>query len=243
MDTQQPTQRIILITGASKGIGAATAKALAAPDVHLVCLGRNVDQLEQLDDAITAKGGSATLVPLDLRSDHDKLDALGQSLYARYGQLDGLLLNAAMLGALTPVTHATPKMWDDVMQVNLHANWRLLRSMYPLLLQSSAARVVAVTSGVTQFCPPAQPAPAYWGAYAASKCGLEALLYTFAAEVKDSTIRANLFDPGIVATAMRKSAFPGEDASKHPTPEHIAPQLARLLQPEWTEHSQRISAH
>jgi NAD(P)-dependent dehydrogenase (short-subunit alcohol dehydrogenase family) len=211
-----------LITGASRGIGRATAEALAAQGAHVILLARNVAALEEVHDAIVGRGGSATILPLDLR-DNATIDALGLSLYPRFPKLDVLILNAGMLGVLTPLTHCPPAQWDEVMQVNLTANWRLLRTLDPLLKAAPAAQVVAVTSGVTHMQAP------YWGPYAISKAGLEMLMGTYAAENAHTGIRADIFDPGVASTAMRASAFPGEDPATLPTPESVAARLVTRL--------------
>lgn len=215
------TQRIALITGASRGIGAAVAVALAKEGVHVVLTARTVGGLEEVDDKIRAFGGTASLLPMDIRQ-HAQIDALGAELYERYKKLDILIGNAAMLGNLSPVAHMDPSQFEDIVSVNLTANYRLLRSMDPLLRLSPAGRVVMVTSGA------GKTPYAYWGAYGASKAGLEALTLSYAAEVQNTAIRVNLIDPGATATAMRASAFPGEDARQLPAPESVAPHFLRL---------------
>ncbi len=215
--------KIALVTGASRGIGAAVAKHLAREGAHLILTARTVGGLEETDDAIRALGGSATLVPLDLRQ-ADMIDALGGQIYERFGKLDILIGNAAKLGSLSPVAHASPSEFDDVFAINLTANYRLLRSLDPLLRKADAGRVVMVTSG-------AAVAPiAYWGPYAASKAALEHLALTYAAEVASTNIRVNLIDPGAVATKMRAKAFPAEDPSTLPTPESITEWFVRLCE-------------
>lgn len=214
--------RIALITGASRGIGAAVAKRFASEGAQVIITGRTVGGLEEVDDAIRASGGKpATIVPLDLRS-HDMIDALGAQLYERFGKLDILVGNGAILGTLSPLTHASVSEFEDVMSINVTANFRLMRAMDPLLRLSSAGRVIMVTSG-------AAVAPlAYWGPYATSKAALEHLTLTYAAEMKMSTVRANVLDPGAVRTAMRAKAFPGEDPMSLPTPESITEWFLRL---------------
>lgn len=222
--------KIALITGASRGIGAAVAKAYAAEGAELVLTARTIGGLEAVDDAVRAAGGKrATLVPLDLAK-FDQIDALGAALNEKFGRLDILVGNAAMLGALSPVAHADPKMWQQVMDVNLTANYRLLRSLDPLLRQAAAGRALFVTSGA------AKAAFAYWGAYAASKAGLEMLVRTYAAEIAKTPVRANLLDPGIVATAMRAQAFPGEDARDLPLPEQVTSLFVDLALPSFKEN-------
>jgi NAD(P)-dependent dehydrogenase (short-subunit alcohol dehydrogenase family) len=218
-------KRVALITGASRGIGAAVAVALAKTGVHVVLTARTIGGLEEVDDIIRSSGGSASLLPMDIRQ-YDQIDALGAELFARYGRLDILVGNAAMLGALSPVAHMDPAQFEDIMAINVTANYRLLRSMDPLLRKSPAGRVVMVTSGA------ARNAYAYWGAYAASKAALETLTLSYAAEVQKTHIRVNLVDPGAVATAMRASAFPGEDAKLLPRPEDVVPLFLSLCSDE-----------
>ena len=182
--------------------------------------------MEELDDAIQAFGGSTTLVPLDL-TDYDGIDRLGAALFERWGKLDILLGNAGLLGAITPVGHADPvKDWEKVLGVNLTANWRLLRSLDPLLRQSDAGRALFVTSGAQLKCNP------YWGVYSVSKAGLDALIRTYAAEIRQTNIRANLFNPGPTRTGMRAKAMPGEDPMSLPHPSELAPFILDCLTPD-----------
>lgn len=225
--------RVALVTGASRGIGAETAKLLAAQGAHLILLARTVGGLEAVDDAIRQAGGQSTLVPLDL-SQHDMIDALGVSIFERWGKLDILIGNAGVLGPLTPVAHAEPKQWAQVLDVNLTANYRLIRSLDPLLRRSDAGRVIFVTSGVAR-----EPTP-YWGLYAASKAALEHLVHVYAREVEDTPVRVNLFDPGVVRTAMRAQAFPGENPAMLSPPEAIARQMLKLVLPQYQEHDQLV---
>ncbi len=221
--TTQPrlANKIALITGASRGIGAAVAKRFAAEGAQVILTARTVGGLEEVDDAIRAAGGNATLVPMDLRQ-FEMIDTLGAMIYERFGKLDILVGNAAMLGSLSPVAHASPAEVEDVFRVNALANYRLLRSMDPLLRKAEAARVVMVTSG-------AAVAPiAYWGPYAASKSAMEHLTLTYAAEMNLSNVRVNILDPGVVQTRMRAQAFPGEDASQLPSPESITDWFVKL---------------
>ncbi len=216
-------KKIALITGASRGIGAAVAKRFAAEGAHVVLVARTVGGLEATDDAIRTLGGSATLVPLDLRQ-LDMIDMLGAQLYERFGKLDILVGNAAQLGSLSPLAHASPTEVEDVIAVNLTANYRLLRSMDPLLRRSGQGRVMMVTSGAT-----VTPVP-YWGPYAMSKAGLEHMTLVYAEESKGAGIRANLIDPGAVATAMRAKAFPGEDPLTLPTADSVTEWFVRLAE-------------
>lgn len=221
--------RIALITGASRGIGAAVAKRYAAEGAQVILLARTVGALEEVDDAIRAQGHApATLVPTDLKQPQ-MLDQLGQIIAKRFGRLDILVGNAATLGALTPLTHADPKMWDDVMQVNLTSNWRLLRAMHPLLLASDAGRALFVTSGA------ARTAFAYWGAYGISKAALELMVRTYAAEQVKTSICAHLIDPGVVDTVMRREAFPGEREGQNPSPESVTDLFVTLASPDFKE--------
>jgi NAD(P)-dependent dehydrogenase (short-subunit alcohol dehydrogenase family) len=216
--------RIALVTGASRGIGFATGLALAQAGAHVVAVARTVGGLEELDDAIKAAGGAATLVPLDLK-DYPGIDRLGTALHERFGRLDILVGNAGRLGPLSPLGHVEPAAWDEVMALNVTANWRLLCAMDPLLKFSDAGRVVLVSSGV------ATHALAYWGPYAVSKAALEALARTYAAETATSNVRVNVFRPGPVRTRMRAQAMPGEDPMTLETPDHVAAKIVELCQP------------
>ncbi|WP_342641670.1 SDR family NAD(P)-dependent oxidoreductase [Rhodoligotrophos ferricapiens] len=220
--------RIALITGASRGIGYATAKALAAQGAHIIALARTVGALEELDDEIKQIGGTATLVPVDLK-DFEALDRLGASIYERWGKLDILVGNAGVLGSLAPVGHIKPKEWDEAFAVNVTANWRLIRSLDVLLRQSDAGRALFITSGA------AHNARAYWGLYSTTKAALETLVITYAKEVASTALRVNLLNPGPVRTAMRAKAMPGEDPSTLTTPAELAQHIPALLAPHLTE--------
>lgn len=203
-----------LITGASRGIGAAVAKALAKEGAHVILIARTVGGLEKLDDEIKAFGGKTTLMPLDL-FELDKLDALGPTLHQHFPHLDIFVGNAAMLGTLAPIGHVKPDEFQQVMDLNVMANYRLIRTLDPLLKASKAGRALFVTSGVTK------DFRAYWGEYAVSKAALEALAKTYAAECANSNVRVNILDPGRVRTAMRAQAYPGEDPAIRPHPDDI----------------------
>lgn len=220
--------RIALVTGASRGIGAAAADLLAQAGAHIVAVARTTGGLEELDDRIRAKGGTATLVPLDLK-DYEGIDRLGGALYERFGKLDILLGNAGILGPMSPLGHVDPKNWDDVVAINITANWRLIRSMDPLLRQSDAGRAIFMSSGA------ATNVRAYWGPYAVSKAALDALVRTYSEETKNTPVRANLFNPGATRTKMRAQAMPGEDPNTLPAPEEIAAHLLKLADPALTE--------
>ncbi len=229
--------RIALVTGASRGIGAAVARRFAAEGARLVLVARTVGGLEELDDRIREGGGErATLVPLDLR-EFDAIDRLGASLYERFGHLDVLVGNAAVLGTLSPLGHIEPAGWAEVMDINLTANWRLIRSLDPLLRRSQAGRAIFVTSG-------AATAPhAYWGAYAVSKAALEMLVKTYAAELSKTKVRANLIDPGATRTAMRAKAFPGEDPQSLPAPDAITETFVELAEATSTRNGEVVRAY
>ena len=221
--------RIALVTGASRGIGRAAALAFAEAGAHVVAVARTQGALEELDDEIRARGGDpATLVPLDLK-DMEALDRLGAALHERWGKLDVLFGNAGILGDLTPLGHVDPKTWDTLMAVNVTANWRLIRSLDPLLRASDAGRAIFVSSGAAHKC------TAYWGPYSVSKAALEALARTYAAETVETTVRVMLVNPGPLRTRMRASAMPGEDPETLRTPDDLAPHIVRLASPEWSE--------
>ncbi len=229
MSEPRLTDRIALITGASRGIGRAVALAFAREGAHVIAVARNTGALEELDDAITGLGGSATLVRLNL-SHGPKVDALGPTIYERWGRLDILVGNAGILGPLSPLGHVPEKEWDQVMAINVTANWRLIRTLDPLLRKSDAGRAIFVSSGAAHKCRP------YWGPYSVSKAALEALVKTYAGEVADSAVRANLVNPGPVATAMRAKAMPGEDPETLPKPEDIAEVFVKLALPDCEEN-------
>src|SRR6478672_328807 len=220
--------RIALVTGASRGIGYATARALAKAGAHVVAVARTQGGLEELDDAITAAGGSATLVPLNL-TDSDGIARLGAALHERHGKLDILVGNAGIAGPSSPLGHIDLKPWTDVIAVNVTANFQLIRCMEPLLRQSDAGRAVFVTSGV------ATKATAYLGPYAASKAAMEALVRAWAHETASTNIRVNLFNPGPIRTRMRAIVFPGEDPMTLDTPEQVAEFIVPMCAPEWNE--------
>jgi NAD(P)-dependent dehydrogenase (short-subunit alcohol dehydrogenase family) len=222
------SNRIALVTGASRGIGYATAIALAKAGAHVVATARTVGGLEELDDAIRAEGGSATLVPLDLR-DYEGIGRLAGAINDRYQRLDILIGNAALGASSSPLDHYEPKEWDDVIAVNVTANWQLIRYTHVLLRRSDAARVVFVTSGT------ASNTRAYRGLYAVSKCALEGLARTYANETINTAIRVNLFAPGPTRTRMRAAVAPGEDPMTLPPPEQVAEKIVPLCLPSFQE--------
>ena len=227
--------KIALITGASRGIGAAVAERFAAEGAHVVLAARTVGGLEEVDDKIRAHGVSATLVPLDLR-DFIKIDELASVLFDRHGRLDILIGNAAEFGIFSPLGHIDPAIWTEVMDLNLTANWRLVRAMDPLLRSAAGGRAIFVTSGV------ARDTFAYWGPYAVSKAGLEMLVKIYAREITKTRVRANLIDPGIVRTRLRARAFPGENSAHLRSPESVTDAFLTLALPECTRNGEVVWA-
>jgi NAD(P)-dependent dehydrogenase (short-subunit alcohol dehydrogenase family) len=218
------TDKIALVTGASRGIGRAAALALAAAGAHVVAVARTQGGLEELDDEIkAATGQSATLVPMDI-TEGDGLDQLGLALHQRFGRVDVVVHAAAILGPMTPVAHIEPKHWDRVVSVNLTAAYRLIRSMEPLLRASEAGRAIFLTTGRV-----ARP-KAFWGPYGVTKAGMEHLVRTWADELEQTKVRAVLLDPGVMRTAMRAEAMPGEDPMSLPEPSEIGPLIVELVQ-------------
>jgi NAD(P)-dependent dehydrogenase (short-subunit alcohol dehydrogenase family) len=222
------SSRIALVTGASRGIGYATARALAKAGAHVIAVARTQAGLEELDDEIRKDGGAATLVPLNL-TDSDGIARLGAALYERHGKLDILIGNAGVAGPSSPLGHIEMKAWNEVMAINASANFQLIRCMEPLLKISDAGRAVFVTSAA------ASKASAYLGLYAASKAALETLARAWAQETANSPLRVNLFDPGPIRTRMRATVFPGEDPLTLDTPEQAAKYIVPMCAPGWTE--------
>lgn len=221
--------KVVLVTGASRGIGYAAALEAARRGAHVVAVARTVGGLEELDDEIQELGSSATLVPLDLR-DGDAIDRLGAAIFERWGALDGLVANAGQLGVLSPLPHVKPEDFDKVFAVNVTANYRLLRATDLLLRQSAAGRAVFVSSSSSRSARP------FWGLYAASKAAVDAMAKSYAGEIAQTKVRVNVFYPGAVRTAMRAKAMPGEDPAILPTPAEIAPRLIDMLSPDLDEN-------
>ena len=236
MSSQRLKNRIALITGASRGIGRATALLFAREGAHVLLLARTQKSLEAVDDQIKAEGGTTSLIPLDLE-DGKTIDALGPSLYERFGRLDIFVGNAALLGGLRPLTHIASETWERVLAVNLTANWRLIRTLDPLLRRSDAGRVIFVTSSGV-----ARSGRAYWAPYSVSKAALETLAKTYANETADSSVKVNVVDPGATATGMRAEAYPGEDQAALQTPEEAAEIILRLALPSFAETGQIVGA-
>lgn len=220
--------RIAVVTGASRGIGYFTALELAKRGAHVVAVARTVGGLEELDDAIREAGSTATLVPLDL-ADVKAIDTLGGSIHERWGKLDILVANAGILGPISPIGHIKAKDFDKVMTVNVHATWRLMRTVEPLIKASDAGRGIFLSSGVAHTCRP------FWGAYSASKAAIEALARTWAGELVNTPVRINSVNPGATRTAMRAQAVPGENPETLPHPSEVAAKIVKLADPALTE--------
>lgn len=227
------TGKVALVTGASRGLGAALSLELAKRGAHVVMLARSKKRMEILDDQIRAAGGQATIALCDLRKTSE-VDALGPALAARFGHLDILVGNAAILGPLMPIAHFPPDLWNDVFATNVHANYRLLRILDPLLRASPAGRAVFLTSSVADI------PRAFWGAYAASKAALVSLVGTYAQETLQTPIKANCVNPGRMRTEMRASAYPGEDPDSLPDPAEIAVKLLPFLRESCEQHGQHL---
>lgn len=227
--------RIALVTGASKGVGRAIAMAYAAEGAHIIAIARDTAGLESLDDAINGLGGSATLVPMDL-TEWAAIDGLAAPLLERYGRLDALVGNAGMLGQLSPMGHFPPDVWEQAFKLNVHANWRLIRALDPLLRASDAGRVLFVTSGITRVASP------FWGLYGATKAALEKMAETYAVEMKQTKVRVNVINPGPTRTAMRAGAFPGEDPMTLPAPEEIMEGFIQAVMPQFDGNGLWIAA-
>ncbi len=223
------SSKVILVTGASRGIGYQVALEAARRGAHVVAVARTVGGLEDLDDEIKAAGGQATLVPLDLR-DGAGIDRLGKAIFDRWGHLDGLVGNAGMLGAITPLTHADPKEFEQVLAVNVTANFRLLRALELPLRQSQAGRAVFVSSGAAR-----RPRP-FWSMYAMSKAALEAMLISYSGEMANTTVRVNAINPGPLRTSMRAKAVPGEDPMSLQPASAVAPDIVRMVSPDYAEN-------
>jgi NAD(P)-dependent dehydrogenase (short-subunit alcohol dehydrogenase family) len=222
------TEKVALVTGASRGIGRATSLALARAGAHIVAVARTVGALEEIDDAARAAGSSATLVPLDMR-DYAGIYRLASALNERYQRLDVMVGNAGVVGQRSPLDHIDSQNWEEVMAVNVTANWHLIRCMDALLKRSAAGRAVFITSGA------AIHARAYSGAYSVSKAALNALARVYAAETESTTVRVNLFNPGPTRTRMRAQVMPGEDPMTLPTPEAVAEKILPLCLPNCSE--------
>lgn len=225
--------KVVLVTGASRGLGYQAALEAARRGAHVIAIARTVGGLEDLDDDIKKLGGATTLVPLDLR-DYEAIDRLGLSIFQRWGKLDGLVANAAILGTITPLAHLDPKDFEQAFGLNVTSNYRLIRSLDPLLRQSEAGRAVFLSSGVIRGVRP------FWGLYSATKAALEVMVRSYADELSVSNARANIFDPGRMRTQMRAKAYPGEDPETQPHPSVAAPALIDMIAPSYGNNGQRV---
>ena len=232
---QSLSKRIALITGASRGIGQAVAKRFAAEGAHVILVGRDQQGLEETDDAVRAAGGNGTLVPLDL-TQPGGIEQLAEQCKQRFGKIDILVGNAAILGELTPMPHIDPDVFERVMQTNLTANWQLIRCFDTLLKAARSPRAIFVTSDVTD------DAYAYWGAYAVSKAALEMMVRVYAAEHAKTALKINLVDPGEVRTRMNAQAFPGADPKRLPEPDTICDIFVRLATVECKDTGKKFRA-
>ncbi|WP_208441107.1 SDR family NAD(P)-dependent oxidoreductase [Bartonella raoultii] len=219
---------VALVTGASKGIGYHLALELAARGAHIIALARTVSGLTELDNQIQKKGARATLVPLDLHH-LENIDTLSVSIAKRWQKLDIMVANAGILGTLSPIAHTENMVFEDVFQINLISQWRLMKAVEPLLRQSDAGRAILLSSSV------AHVARAFWGPYAASKAALETLARCWAEELKQTPIKINCVDPGATRTAMRAQAMPGEDPQTLPSPQEVAAKIVHLSSPDLKE--------
>lgn len=229
------TDKLAFVTGASRGIGAATAKALAKQGAHVILAARTIGGLERTHDEIVDADGKATILPLDLKKG-EEIDKVGPTIHQRFGKLDIFVGNAGVLGGLRPITHYNPKTWEETFKVNVHANFRLLRTLDPLLRQSQAGRVVMISSGMAEGTEP------YWGLYSATKAALNSFVQTYANEIMASDVKVNLIHPGVIKTNMLNEAFPGGYEGDSHTPEEAAEEIVKLCLPDTEQHGQFLKA-
>ena len=228
-------EKIAVVTGASRGIGYATSVALAKEGAHVIAIARTVGSLEALDDEIkSVSGASATLVPLDI-TDYDALDRLGGVIAEKYGKLDILIGNAATLGDITPISHLKPKVWQQLMDLNVTANYRLIRSLDPLLRAADNGRAVFVGSSNI-----ARDPRHFWGGYATSKAALECVVKTYALEIEKSNLRVNILNPGAIRTAMRARAVPGENPETLDTPADLMPLILKICSADFQDNGKVV---
>lgn len=233
MNTPDFSGKTALVTGASRGIGAAVALGLAKAGAHVIALARTVGGLEELDDRIQAVGGKATLLPMDLLRLED-VDKIGPTVVERFGGLDILIGNAGILGPLSPVGHVKPQDWEKVFKINFMANVRLVRTLDPVLHAAKAGRILFTTSAI------ADDVPAYWAPYAASKSALNTFVKVYAAETEDTALRINAIHPGSVATAMMDDAFPGGAPFPVKQPEDVVADFLAAVADDCPHHGQII---
>ena len=226
--------RNVLITGASRGLGAALARRFAREGATVILLARTQGALEELDDAIRMETGhAAVLVPMSLL-DSDTIDQVGATIYQRFGRLDVLIGNAGTLGSLSPLGHIDPPVWNEVVGVNATANYRLIRSLDPLLRRSGSGRAIFTGDSISEENIP------YWGGYAASKAMLRSIVLTYAGEMRTTSVRVNLVEPGVMRTRLRATAFPGEPPEKSPPPESVVDTYVELALPSCTRHGEIV---
>lgn len=235
-DAKRLEGRVALITGASHGIGRAVAKRFAAEGATVIALGRNVGALEELDDEIRADGGKLVLLPMDLTM-YEKIDAMGASIYERFGKLDIVVGNAGLLGELSPVGHIDTQVFENTYATNVTANFRLIRSVDKLLRLSDAGRAIFVTSNASS------KGRAFWGLYASTKAALESLVLSYAQELEETPVRVNLINPGRIRTKMRAEAYPGENPETLPTAESITDVFVDLAAADCTRHAEVVDAY
>jgi NAD(P)-dependent dehydrogenase (short-subunit alcohol dehydrogenase family) len=228
-DQKDLAGRIVLVTGASRGIGYFAAREAGRRGAHVIAVARTVGGLEELDDEIKAAGSEATLVPLDI-TDYDGIDRLGQAIFGRWGRLDGLIGNAGRAGAVSPVGHIEPKDFERVVATNVIANFRLIRSFDLLLRQSDAGRALFISSSIVTKAVP------YFASYTATKMALDGLVRVYATEMANTKVRVNAFNPGPLRTAMRASAYPGEDPLTLEPPSVVAPKIVEMISPAYAEN-------
>lgn len=234
-ETKPLEGKLALVAGSSKGIGAATAIELAGAGAHVILTGRDVKALENIEDAIHDAGGSSTIAPLDL-GEPDGIARLAAAISSRWDKLDILILSAAYLPTLTPVTQIDAKQFGQAITLNLMAPQALLAAFDPMLKRADAARVIGLTSSV------ATKPRAYWSAYASTKAAFENLLDSYAEEVERiSSIRVAILDPGATRTAMRAKAYPGEDPQSVKSPQVVASRIVEMLADDFeTRHRERV---
>jgi NAD(P)-dependent dehydrogenase (short-subunit alcohol dehydrogenase family) len=236
MTEQKPlTGLVALVAGASRGLGAATAEALANSGAEVLLVARTQGALEEIHDKISAAGGKAVIAPVDLL-DGEAQDRLAIGVAERYGRLDILVQTAAILGQLSPISHFTPELFERIITSNLTANWRLIRNFEALLQQSNSGRAIITTCGIAEKGEP------FWAPYAASKSALQAMVACWAREVEHTKLRVNLIDPGVMRTGLRAEAFPGEDPSQLQLPAAVAPLIINLALPTNNSHGKIIKA-
>lgn len=235
-DAKRLEGRVALITGASHGVGCAVAKRFAAEGATVIALGRNVGALEELDDEIRADGGKLVLLPMDLTM-YEKIDAMGASIYERFGKLDIVVGNAGLLGELAPVGHIDTQVFENTYATNVTANFRLIRSVDKLLRLSDAGRAIFVTSNASS------KGRAFWGLYASTKAALESLVLSYAQELEETPVRVNLINPGRIRTKMRAEAYPGENPETLPTAESITDVFVDLAAADCTRHAEVVDAY